>query len=153
MSEASSGLKARLSDTMKTAMKSGNKDELAFARNFHAVIRKREIDEKKDLDDAEVQKVAATLIKQRQDSIDQFKKGGREDLVAREEAELKFLQSFLPQQMGDDELKKLVQASIAEAAAATQKDIGKVMKVLLPKIQGRADGKRVNEMVRSLLGA
>ena len=153
MSEASSGLKARLSESMKAAMKSGNKDELAFARNLHAVIRKKEIDDKIDLTDADVQKVAMTLIKQRQDSIDQFKKGNREDLVAREEAELKYLQSYLPQQMADAELQALVKAAVAEAQATTVKDIGKVMKVLLPKIQGRADGKRVNDAVRSLLGA
>ena len=156
MSEASSQskseLKARLSETMKNAMKSGNKDELAFSRNFHAVIRKKEIDDRKDLDDSEVQKIAMTLIKQRQDSIDQFKKGGREDLVAREEAELKFLQSFLPAQMSDADLKALAQAAISEAQATTAKDMGKVMKVLLPKVQGRADGKRVNEMIKSLLG-
>lgn len=134
-------------------MKAGDKDQLAFTRNLHAVIRKREIDDKVDLDDAGVQKIAASLIKQRQDSIEQFKKGGREDLVAKEEAELKFLQSFLPAQMSDDELRSIVQASVAEAQAAGPKDIGKVMKVLMPKVQGKADGKKINEFVKAALGS
>ena len=152
MSESQSGLKARLSETMKSAMKSGDKDTLTFARNLHAAVRKREIDDRKDLDDSGVQKIVVTLLKQRQDSLEQFRKGGREDLAVKEEAEIKFLQTYLPAQVGDAELKTIVQASIQESGAAGPKDMGKLMKVLMPKVQGKADGKRVNEIVKELLG-
>jgi uncharacterized protein YqeY len=145
-------IKERLSETMKTAMKSGDKDTLAFARNLHAAVRKKEIDDRVDLDDAGVQKIIGTLAKQRQDSIEQFKSGGRTDLVAKEEAELKFLMGFMPQQMSEDEVRKLVDWAVTEAKASTAKDMGNVMKVLMPKVQGRADGKLVNQLVRARLG-
>lgn len=145
-------LKETLSETIKASMKSGDKDTLGFARNLHSAIRKREIDDRVDLDDAGVQKIASSLIKQRQDSIEQFKKGGREDLVAKEEAELKFLQSFLPEQLSDEELQKIVLASVEEAKATTIKELGAVMKILQPRVQGRADGKRVQQLVREKLG-
>lgn len=145
-------LKERLSAEMKECMKSGDKDRLMFVRNLHAAIRKKEIDERIDLDDAGVVKIAGAAVKQRQDSIAQFKQGGREDLVAKEEAELKFLQSYMPAQMGENEIRELVTAAIAEAKATTAKDMGAVMKLLLPKTQGKADGKLVNQIVREKLG-
>src|SRR6476469_2655897 len=95
-------IKERLSEGMKAAMKSGDKDTVAFSRNLHAAVRKKEIDDKVDLDDAGVQKIISTAIKQRQDSIEQFKAGNRPDLVAKEETELKFLMSFMPAQMSED---------------------------------------------------
>jgi uncharacterized protein len=146
-------IKAKLSEQMKAAMKSGDKDTLAFARNLHAVIRKKEIDDRVDLDDAGVQKIISTSMKQRQDSIDQFKQGGREDLVAKEMAELKFLQSFMPAQMDEAEVRKVVEWAVAEAKASSPKDMGNVMKVLMPKVQGRADGKLVNQIVKEKLGS
>ncbi len=146
-------LKETLSDTIKTSMKSGDKETLGYARSLHAAVRKKEIDDRIDLDDAGVQKIAATLIKQRQESIDQFRKGGREDLVAKEEAELKFLTKYVPAQMSDEDLQKEVLSAVAEAKATTIKDLGAVMKVLLPKVQGRADGKRIQQLVREKLGA
>lgn len=145
-------LKARLAEELKTAMKSGDKEKLAFARNLHAAVRKKEIDDRIDLDDAGLIKIVTASAKQRQDSIDQFKQGGREDLVAKEEAELKFLQTFLPAQMDEAELRKLVEWAVAEAKATGPKDLGAVMKVLLPKVQGRADGKWVNQLVREKIG-
>ena len=145
-------IKEKLSETMKTAMKAGEKDKVAFARNLHAIIRKKEIDDKVDLDDAGVQKLIATSMKQRQDSIDQFKAGGREDLVAKEEAELAFLKSFMPEQMGADEIRKIVDWAVTESKAASAKDMGAVMKLLMPKVQGRADGKLVNQLVKERLG-
>ena len=153
MSEAPSGLKARLSETIKTAMKAGDKDTLTFARTLHAGIRKREIDERIDLTDADVQKLVVSALKQRQDSVDQFRKGGREDLVAKEEAEMKFLQTYLPAQLSEAEIREVVKASMAEAGASGPKDMGKLMKVLMPKVTGKADGKRVNEIVKELLGS
>jgi uncharacterized protein YqeY len=139
-------------ENMKSAMKSGDKTTTQFARTLHAAIRKREVDDRKDLDDAEVLKLISTLLKQREESIAQFKAGGREDLVAAEEAEAKYLRQFMPAQMSADELKPLVAAAVAESQAKDAKDLGKVMKVLLPKVQGRADGKLVNQLVREALG-
>lgn len=145
-------IKERLSEQMKAALKSGEKDRLSFARNLHAAVRKKEIDDRTDLDDAGVIKIISTLTKQRQDSIEQFKAGGRQDLVAKEEAELKYLQSFLPEQMGEAEVRKLVDWAVTEAKASHPKDMGNVMKLLMPKVQGRVDGKLVNQLVRERLG-
>lgn len=145
-------IKAKLSELMKSSMKSGDKDTLAYARNLHAAIRKKEIDDRVDLDDAGVLKIISTSVKQRQDSIEQFKQGGREDLVAKEQAELKFLQSFMPVQMDEAEIRKIVEWAVAEAKATSPKDMGNVMKVLMPKVQGRADGKLVNQVVKEKLG-
>ncbi len=144
-------IKERLSETMKASMKSGDKDTLAFTRNLHAAVRKKEIDDRIDLDDAGVQKIIQSLVKQRQDSIDQFKQGGREDLVAKEQAELKFLQQYIPAQMTEDEVRKLVDWAVNESKAVSAKDIGNVMKVLMPKVQGVADGKLVNQLVKERL--
>jgi uncharacterized protein YqeY len=137
---------------MKAAMKSGNKDTLAFARNLHAAIRKKEIDDRVDLDDAGALKIIGSLVKQRQDSIEQFTTGGRQDLVDKETAELKFLQTFMPAQMDEAEIAKIVEWAVAEAKATSAKDMGNVMKLLVPKTQGRADGKIVNRIVREKLG-
>ncbi len=145
-------IKERLSESMKTAMKSGDKATLAYARNLHAAVRKREIDDRIDLDDAGVTKIITSLAKQRQDSIDQFQQGGRQDLVANEQAELSFLKSFLPEQMGEAEVRKLVEAAVAQSGASSAKDMGAVMKILMPQVQGKADGKLVNQIVREKLG-
>jgi uncharacterized protein YqeY len=146
-----STLKERLSETIKTAMKSGDKSTLTYARNLHAAIRKKEIDDRVDLDDAAVQKTVLTMVKQRQDSIEQFKAGNRNDLVEKEEQELKFLMTYLPQQMGEAEVRQIVADAIKEAGATTAKDMGNVMKVLMPKTQGKADGKLVSQIVKELL--
>ena len=144
-------LKERLSDQIKTAMKSGDKDTLTFARNLHAAVRKKEIDDRIDLDDDAVIKIVTSSIKQRQDSIEQFRKGAREDLVAKEEAELRFLQTYLPVQLSEKELRDLIDWAVTEAKAAGPKDMGQVMKLLVPKVQGKADGKWVNQLVREKL--
>lgn len=151
MSSTPKSIKEILSETMKASMKSGDKELLGFVRNLHAAVRKKEIDDRADLDDAGIQKIIGTLVKQRQESISQFKQGGREDLVTKEEAELKFLQSFLPAQMSEAEITSLVTAAVSEAKAQSAKDMGAVMKVLMPKVTGRADGKLVNEIVRAQL--
>ncbi len=145
-------IKEKIAEQMKASMKSGDKDTLAFCRNLHAVIRKKEIDDKIELDDAGVQKIITSSIKQRQDSIDQFKQGGREDLVAKETAELKFLQSYMPEQMSADEVKKIVDWAVTEAKASGPKDMGNVMKLLMPKVQGKADGKLISQLVKERLG-
>jgi uncharacterized protein len=145
-------IKERLSEQMKSSMKSGDKETLSFTRNLHAAIRKKEIDDRVDLDDAAVLKIIASLVKQRQDSIEQFQQGGREDLVIKEQSELKFLQSFMPAQMDEAEIRKLVEWAVTEAKASGPKDMGQVMKLLMPKVQGRADGKLVNQIVKEKIG-
>ena len=145
-------LKETNQEIMKSSMKSGDKATLQFSRNLHAAIRKREIDDRKDLDEGEVLKLIATLLKQREESITQFRSGGREDLATAEEAEAKYLRQFMPAQLSADEIKPLVAAAVAESGAKDAKDLGKVMKVLLPKVQGKADGKLVNQLVREALG-
>ena len=144
-------IKERISEDMKAAMKSGDKAKLGAVRMLHAAVRKKEIDDRIDLDDSAVIKVISSLVKQRQDSIEQFTAGNRQDLVDKETAELKLLQAYMPAQMPQDELVKIIEAAIAEANAKTQKDIGAVMKVLMPKTAGKADGKLVNQLVRERL--
>jgi len=140
-------------ENMKRAMKSGDKSTLQFTRTLHAAIRKREIDDRKDLDDAEIAKLISTMLKQREDSITQFRAGGREDLATSEEAEAKYLKQFMPEQMSEAEIKILVAQVVDEVQAKDAKDLGKVMKVLQPKVSGRADGKLVNQLVREKLGS
>lgn len=144
-------IKERLSEEMKSAMKSGEKEKLGYIRNLHAAVRKKEIDERVELNDEGVIKIITSLVKQRQDSIDQFTKGGRQDLVDKETAELKLLQSYLPAQLSQDDLKKIIDAVVTETGAKTQKDMGAVMKALLPKVAGKADGKLVSQLVTQRL--
>ena len=145
-------IKERLTETMKSSMKSGDKDTLAFARNLLAAVKKKEIDERVELDDAGVAKIIQTSLKQRQDSIEQFRAGGREDLATKEEAEARFLKAFLPEQMSEAEVRALVDWAVQESGAKSAKEMGAVMKLLLPKTQGKADGKLVNQLVKARLG-
>lgn len=139
-------------ENMKTAMKGGDKDTVQFSRNLHAAIRKIEVDERIDVNDERAVKIIGSMLKQREDSISQFKAGGREDLVAAEENEAKYLRQFMPAQMSEDEIKVLVAAAVEESQAKDAKDLGKVMKILQPKVAGKADGKLVNQLVREKLG-
>jgi uncharacterized protein YqeY len=152
MSLDTKSLKAKLSEQIKTAMKAQDKSTLAFGRNLHAAIRKKEIDDRVDLDDSGVLSIVGSAIKQRQDSIEQFKAGGRQDLVDNETAELKFLQSYQPPQLSEAELREIVKAAVAEAQASSSKDMGKVMKIVMPKTQGKADGKLLSQIVKECLG-
>jgi uncharacterized protein YqeY len=139
-------------ETMKTAMKSGDKETVQFSRNLHAAIRKIEVDERIDVNDERAIKIIGSMLKQREESISQFKSGGREDLVAAEEAEAKYLRQFMPAQMTAEEIMVLVAAAVEESQAKDIKDLGKVMKILQPKVAGKADGKLVNQVVREKLG-
>lgn len=139
-------------ENMKTAMKGGDKDTVQYSRNLHAAIRKIEVDERIDVTDERTLKIISSMLKQREDSITQFKSGGREDLVAAEEKEAAYLRKFMPAQMSADEIKTVVLAAIAEAQAKDVKDLGKVMKIVQPKVAGKADGKLVNQLVRENLG-
>lgn len=139
-------------ENMKTAMKGGDKDTVQFSRNLHAAIRKIEVDERIDVNDERAVKIIGSMLKQREESITQFKAGGRPELAAAEEAEANYLRKFMPAQMSADEIKVLVTAAVSESGAKDAKDLGKVMKVLQPKVSGKADGKLVNQLVREALG-
>lgn len=144
-------LKEQLTSDMKEAMKAHDKDRLAVIRMVRGAIRQQEIDGKKELNDDDVIAVISKEVKMRKDSIDEFSKGGRDDLVAKTQAEIEVLMPYLPQQLSEAEVKALVEEAVAATKAATPKDMGKVMGVLMPKVKGRADGKMVNTIVRTML--
>jgi uncharacterized protein YqeY len=114
-------------------------------------VKYREIEVMKPLDDAGVQAVIASEIKRRRDSVEQYRTGNRQDLAEKEEAEIKILQGYLPAQLGEDELRAKVDAAIAKTGAQGPKDMGAVMKALLPEVQGRAEGKVVSDLVKARL--
>ncbi|MFO1295073.1 MAG: GatB/YqeY domain-containing protein [Rubrivivax sp.] len=132
-------LKARIQDDMKAAMRAAEKDRLATIRLIMAAIKQREVDERIQLDDTQVLAVLEKMVKQRRESIAQFQAGGRADLVAKENAELAVLAAYLPEQLSEQELDRLVAETVAATGAASIKDMGKVMNALKPKVQGRAD--------------
>src|SRR6266436_1389684 len=132
-------LKERITDDMKAAMRSGEKERLGLIRMITAAIKQREVDERITLDDAQVLSVLDKMIKQRREAITQFHSGGRADLVAKETAEIGVLQGYLPAQMSESEIEALIGEAIAATGAASIKDMGKVMVVVKPKAQGRAD--------------
>ena len=147
-----------LSDKINTeitaAMKTKSQVRLSSLRMLKAAIMNKEVEKKRDLDDAEVLQVVAALVKQRRDSIEQFDKAGRADLVDKETGELKVLEEYLPPAASADDIAAAVAAAIAETGATSPKDMGKVMKAVMPKLAGKsADGRAVNEAVRRSLGA
>ena len=147
-----------LSDKINTeitaAMKTKSQVRLSSLRMLKAAIMNKEVEKKRDLDDAEVLQVVAALVKQRRDSIEQFDKAGRADLVDKETGELKVLEEYLPPGASADDIAAAVAAAIAETGATSPKDMGKVMKAVMPKLAGKsADGRAVNEAVRRSLGA
>ncbi len=144
-------IKDRLKEDMIFCMKNKEKDRLEAIRFVQAAIKKQEVDTRKDLDDAAVIAILSNQVKQRKDSIDQFRKGGREDLATKEEAELKILQSYMPAQMDASELEKIVAGVIQETGASGMKDMGGVMKAVMAKTAGRAEGSAVSEMVKRKL--
>ena len=146
-------LKQQLIDDMKAAMKSGDKQRLGVIRLINAAIKQREVDERIQLDDTQVLAVLEKMIKQRRESIAQFEAGGRADLVAKESAELTVLQAYLPAQLADAEVESLIRAAIASTGAASMKDMGKVMAVVKPQVQGRTDMGALSARIKSLLSS
>jgi uncharacterized protein len=144
-------LRDRLTEEMKLAMKSRDDLRLSTIRLIRSAIKNREIELRREFEDAEIIEVIATMIKQRRESIRLFTQGGRTDLVEKEEKELAVLLGFLPPQLERAELEELVQKAIAECGAQGSKDLGKVMKILAPQVVGRADGKIVAEVVKASL--
>ncbi|MCO5141902.1 MAG: GatB/YqeY domain-containing protein [Oligoflexia bacterium] len=144
-------IKEKIKSDMITAMKAKEKERLDTIRFIQAAIKKQEIDTRVDLDDKAVTAILMNLAKQRRDSIDQFRKGGREDLVKKEEGELAILQSYLPEQMSTEELTKVVESAIKETGATGRKDMGVVMKAVMDKVGGKAEGSAISELVKSRL--
>lgn len=145
-------LKDQITHDMKECMKSGQKDRLAVIRLILAAMKQKEVDERITLDDAQVLAILEKMLKQRRESIAQFTQGNRPDLVAKEEAEVKVIQAYLPAQLSDAELDKLVADAVAESGAASVKDMGKVMGILKPKVAGKADMSAVSAKIKAKLG-
>ncbi len=145
-------LHEQIEHALKDAMREKNEIKRDALRMLLTALKVKEKEIRRKPAEAEIQQTLTNLIKQRRDSAEQFRVGGREELAKKEEQEIIFLQVFLPEQLLPEELEKLVDEAIAESGASSPKEMGKVMKVLVPKTTGRADGKQVNELVRKKLG-
>lgn len=143
----------RVNQDITGAMKTQQPVRLSALRMLKAAIMNKGVEKGRDLDDSEVLQVVAALVKQRRDSVEQFSKAGRQDLADKETAEIAVLEEYQPPAAGADEIAAAVTAAIAETGASSPKDIGKVMKAVMPKLAGKtADGRTVNEVVRAKLG-
>lgn len=145
-------LKVEIQEAMKAAMKSGDRLALSALRLVLSALHNEEIRLRRELTMEEIHRTITTLCKQRTEAIELFRKGGRAELAEKEEAELRVLQQFLPQPLSENEVRNLIKVSIDEVGAKSIQDLGKVMKQLMPRVSGRADGKRVNELAKELLG-
>jgi len=145
-------LKEEITDAMKAAMKGGEKSRLGVIRLMLAAIKQREIDERIELDDAQVLAVLDKMVKQRRDSIQQYSDAGRDELAAVEAAEIEVIQAFLPEELSEAEITAIIEAAIAESGAESMRDMGKVMAIVKPKVQGRADIGSVSSLVKQKLG-
>jgi len=144
-------LNKKIEQEMIKAAKAKEKIRLSALRMMKNAIHNKEIDLKREVTEAEFLQVLAAMVKQRKDSIEQFEKGGRMDLVEKETSELKVVQEFMPQQFSEEDLTAAIEKAIQETGAASPRDMGKVMKALVPVISGRADGKVVSEKVKARL--
>jgi uncharacterized protein YqeY len=145
-------LKGQIYDDMKTAMKAGDKDRLKVVRLIMAAIKQIEVDERTELDDAAVLQVLNKMVKQRRDSVSQFRDGGRVDLADIELNEITVIENYLPEQMSDEELEQMIDQAIADTGAENIRDMGKVMGAIKSKAEGRADMGAVGAKVKSILG-
>ena len=146
-----SNLKQRINDDVKTAMRNKDRDLLVTLRMIAAAIKQKEVDERVELDDTRILAIIDKMSRQHRDSIQQYEAAGRTDLVDKEKAELAIVQTYLPEQLSDDEVKQLIESAIQATGAATIKDMGKVMGIIRPQVQGRADMTRTGELVKALL--
>lgn len=141
-------IKTRLVEDMKTAMKAGEKRRLGIIRLINAAIKQREVDERLELDDAQVLAVLDKMVKQRRDSVAQYEAAGREDLAEQERYEIGVCQDYLPSALSESEIGVLIEAAMAASGATAMKDMGKVMALLKPQVQGRADVGAVSALVK-----
>jgi uncharacterized protein len=145
------GINEKINEEMIAAAKAKDKVRLSTVRMLKAAVHNKEIDLMRPLNEAEALQMLSAIVKQRKDSIEQFAKGGRNDLVEKETAELKIVQEFMPPQISEEEVESIIKKTIADIGAVSVKDMGKVMKALMPQLTGKADGKIVGEKVKSLL--
>ena len=145
-------LKQQITDAMKAAMKGGDKPRLGVIRLMLAAVKQREVDERIELDDSQVLAVLDKMVKQRRDSIQQYGDAGRDDLAAVEAAEIEIIQEFLPEGLSEAEIAAIIDAAISETGAASMRDMGKVMGIVKPQVQGRADVGMVSGLVKQKLG-
>lgn len=144
-------LAERLLQDMKMAMKDKDQERLSVIRMIRSSIKNLEIETRQELDDEQILCVIQRLLKQANDSLQEFEKAGREDLAQKARSEIAVLQSYLPAQLSDEELRQLVEETIAEVGATSRKEMGRVMKSIIPKVKGRADNRRVHDMVQQFL--
>src|SRR3990170_2999254 len=142
------GLEETLVEEMKQAMKSNEKLRLSTIRLVRTALKNKEIDLRKKLSDDDIFKVIQGMVKKGEESVDQFQVGGRMDLVEKERKEIEILKSFLPEPLSREEMLSIIDETIKETQASSLKDLGKVMKSVMPKLGGKADGKLVNELVK-----
>lgn len=147
-----STLKARIQEDMKNAMRSQEKDRLATIRLILAAMKQREVDERITLTDEHILAILDKMLKQRRESIAQYEAGNRPDLAEKEMAEIRIIQEYLPAQLSDAEITALIEAAVQESGATSAKDMGKMMAILKPKLQGRADIASVSAKVKERLG-
>ncbi len=145
-------IKDRIQQDMKDAMRARDKARLATIRLIMAAIKQREVDERIELDDTQVITVLDKMIKQRRESISQFEKAGRDDLIAQEQEEITIIAPYLPTALSEDEIRQLIDAAMQSTGASTVKDMGKVMAELKPKLAGRADMGAVSALIKARLG-
>lgn len=136
---------------MKQAMKSNDKAKLSTIRMIRSAVKNKEIDQRKPLDDEAIFRVIQGMVKKSEESIEQFKAGGRMDLVEKETKEIEIMKSFLPQPLSREEILKVIDQTIEETQASSLKDLGKVMKTVMPKLGGKVDGTLVNQLVKERL--
>ncbi len=148
-----SAIKLRIQEDMKTAMRNQEKDRLSAIRLILAALKQREVDERIELSDEHVIAILDKMLKQRRESITQYEAAQRQDLVQKEQDEVRVIQGYLPSQLSTAEIEKLIEDAIKETGAATARDMGKVMGVLKPKVQGRADVAAVSSKVKERLSA
>jgi len=146
-------LKARIQEDVKNAMRAHERERLGVLRLISAAIKQKEVDERIELDDQQVLAVLEKMVKQRRESMEQFRQAGRNDLEAKERYELELIQAYLPEALGEDELDSLIQSVILELGASSVRDMGPVMNALRGKVQGRADMKVVSQAVKARLGS
>ncbi len=146
-----STIKTRIQDDMKEAMRAHEKDRLTCIRLILSALKQREVDARIVLSDEEIISILDKMTKQRRESITQYEAGNRPDLAAKEKAEIEIIQKYLPSPLSDSEIKNLIESAIKEAGATSAKDMGKVMSVLKPKVQGRADVAKVSQQVKERL--
>ncbi|HKJ08789.1 MAG TPA: GatB/YqeY domain-containing protein [Gammaproteobacteria bacterium] len=145
-------LKDSLQDDMKTAMRAGDKPRLAVIRLINAAIKQREVDERVTLDDAQVTAVLDKMVKQRRESLTHYEQAGREDLANQERFEIEVIRHYLPEPLGEAELDALIEDALTRTGASSIKDMGKVMGILKPQVQGRADMAAVSARIKARLG-